>query len=61
MASKGYFPSTTHRVINPLSKVNNKSRMSMPLFLHPHDHVSLSKKYTAGAYLEKRLREIGLK
>tara|TARA_B100000029_G_scaffold12307_1_gene13046 strand:- start:448 stop:1293 length:846 start_codon:yes stop_codon:yes gene_type:complete len=61
MATEGYFPSTTHRVINPKSNENNKSRLSMPLFLHPHDHVVLSKNYTAGEYLEKRLHEIGLK
>jgi len=61
MATQGYFPSTTHRVINPEFNENNKSRLSMPLFLHPHDHVVLSKNYTAGEYLEKRLHEIGLK
>jgi len=61
MATEGYFPSTTHRVINPKSNEKNKSRLSMPLFLHPHDHVVLSKNYTAGEYLEKRLHEIGLK
>lgn len=60
-ASHGYFPSTTHQVINPDNQIDNKSRFSMPLFLHPRDEVVLSKKYTAKEYLDERLREIGLK
>ena len=60
-ASNGYFPSTTHQVINPDIQIDNKSRFSMPLFLHPRDEVVLSKKYTAKEYLDERLREIGLK
>ena len=60
-ASNGYFPSTTHQVINPDDQIDNKSRFSMPLFLHPRDEVVLSKKYTAKEYLDERLREIGLK
>ena len=58
--SAGYYPSTTHRVVNPEKKSNN-SRYSMPLFLHPRNEVILSDKYTAGQYLEERLKEIGLK
>ncbi|NMV12645.1 isopenicillin N synthase family oxygenase, partial [Vibrio parahaemolyticus] len=34
-ASGGYFPSTTHRVINPTGGRQEKSRISLPLFLHP--------------------------
>ena len=56
---KGYFPSTTHRVVNPSDK--NMSRYSMPFFVHARDDVMLSKKYTAKSYLEERLKEIGLK
>ena len=56
-----YFPSTTHRVINPNNKIKNKSRYSMPLFLHPRDDVVLSTRYTARQYLDERLKEIGLK
>ena len=59
--SGGYFPSTIHRVMNPSEKNKNKARLSMPLFIHPRDEVSLSDKYTAGGYLEERLKEIGLK
>ena len=59
--SGGYYPSTTHRVVNPSSDINNNSRYSMPLFLHPRDEVKLSDKYTANSYLKERLLEIGLK
>ena len=59
--SQGYFPSTTHQIINPGNEIKNKSRYSMPLFLHPRNNVRLSKKYTAKQYLEQRLQEIGLK
>lgn len=61
MASGGYYPSTTHQVINPISSQKNTARFSMPLFLHPNDTVRLNKDYTAGSYLEERLKEIGLK
>jgi len=59
-ASSGYFPSTIHRVINP-KKINNSSRYSIPLFLHPRPEVILSERYTADSYLLERLKEIGLK
>ena len=61
MCSNNYFPSTTHRVINPEGDKMNVARMSMPLFLHPNDDVVLSNKHTAGSYLFERLQEIGLK
>jgi len=60
MATDGYFPSTTHRVINPPNDERKTSRLSMPLFLHPHDHVKLSESHTARSYLAERLEEIGL-
>lgn len=56
--SGGYFPSTTHRVINPAGTVNNKSRISLPLFLHPRQEVVLSDRYTADSYLTERLAEL---
>ena len=59
--SQGYFPSTTHKVINPRKVDSNKSRYSMPLFLHPRSTVRLSEKYIAEKYLNERLKEIGLK
>jgi isopenicillin N synthase-like dioxygenase len=59
-ASNDFFPSTKHRVINP-KKNQNKSRFSIPLFLHPRADVILSKEYTAESYLLERLKEIGLK
>lgn len=60
-ASGGYYPSTTHRVVNPTGEGRFKSRVSLPLFLHPRDEVVLSERYTALSYLEERLRELGVK
>ncbi|MFQ6371137.1 isopenicillin N synthase family dioxygenase [Shewanella sp. YIC-542] len=59
-ASGGYFPSTTHRVINPQGADMAKSRISLPLFLHPRPEVVLSARYSAGSYLTERLRELGV-
>ena len=67
--------STTHRVVNPPRELWHTSRFSIPFFLHPKSDMSLAclpscisesspKQYddiTAGAYLDERLREIGLK
>ena len=58
-ASNGYFPSTTHRVINPPKEFCRQSRISLPLFLHPRPEVILSSRYTARTYLQERLRELG--
>lgn len=60
-ASQGYFPSTSHRVINPDSKNSGKSRISLPLFLHPRSEVKLSMRHTQASYLLERLRELGVK
>jgi len=60
MASGGWFPSTVHRVVNPADD-DNRSRYSMPMFLHPRPEVMLSPAVSAHEYLEERLREIGLK
>ncbi|HEY0895417.1 MAG TPA: 2-oxoglutarate and iron-dependent oxygenase domain-containing protein [Sphingobacteriaceae bacterium] len=67
--------STTHRVVNPPRELMKTSRFSVPFFLHPKSNMDLTslescidaehpKVYpdiTAGAYLDERLREIGLK
>ena len=60
-ASGGYYPSTIHRVINPEGQDKTKSRISLPLFLHPKAEVVLSERYTADSYLQERLRELGVK
>lgn len=72
--SNGIFKSTTHRVINSKNS-SNKSRYSMPCFIHPRPEVDLSpikesilaqggKKLfpniTAQQYLNNRLKELGL-
>ena len=67
--------STTHRVVNPPRQKWSSSRYSIPFFLHPKSNMSLAclsscvsstnpkvyQDYTAGQYLDERLREIGLK
>ena len=67
--------STTHRVVNPPRQKWSSSRYSIPFFLHPKSNMSLAclsscvtstnpkvfEDYTAGQYLDERLREIGLK
>ena len=60
MATQGYYKSTTHRVINPVGEASKKSRLSMPLFIHPRRDGRLSQEHTAGSYLDQRLQEIGL-
>jgi isopenicillin N synthase-like dioxygenase len=70
--SNGYYKSTTHQVIN--TEIN-KSRYSMPYFVHPRSEFNISPrsqmvekfgksnypKLMAGEYLNIRLKEIGLK
>ena len=60
-ASRGYYPSTIHRVVNPTEPQFNVSRVSLPLFLHPKEDVVLSERYTAKSYLAERLLELGMK
>lgn len=59
-ASGHYFPSTTHQVVNPEGQDQTKSRISLPLFLHPKPEVKLSERYTADSYLKERLKELGV-
>ena len=71
--TNGLYKSTTHRVVNPRDSASE--RFSIPCFIHARLDVDLTPlascvartggtpKYpsiTAGAYLEQRLREIGL-
>jgi isopenicillin N synthase-like dioxygenase len=60
LASDNYFPSTTHRVVNP-DENSNQSRYSMPMFLHPRPDVKLKTAFTADQFLQERLKQIGLK
>ncbi len=67
--------STIHRVVNPPKEKMGTSRYSIPFFMHPISEMDLTclescvdeqnpKKYedtTAGAFLDERLAEIGLK
>ena len=71
--TNGLLKSTTHRVRNP--DCDRDRRFSMPFFVHPRAEVDLTPlpsclaktggvakfpSITAGAYLQQRLREIGL-
>lgn len=58
LASGGYYPSTTHRVMNPAAESAKRSRLSLPLFLHPADDVRLSPDRTAFEYLQERIAEL---
>jgi isopenicillin N synthase-like dioxygenase len=72
--TNGVVPATTHRVVNPPSAAN-RERYSMPFFVHPYPSCDLTvldrfvtperppqfPPITAGAFLDQRLREIGLK
>jgi isopenicillin N synthase-like dioxygenase len=73
--SNHVLPSTTHRVANPGSEAAARARFSMPFFLHfapdfeirtltscigPGRPDRYPEPITARAYLEQRLREIGL-
>ncbi len=67
--------STIHRVVNPPREKMGTSRYSIPFFMHPISSMDLTclescvdeenpKRYedmTAGAFLDERLKEIGLK
>lgn len=72
--TNGVLPSTTHRVVNPPASRANKSRYSMPFFLHLRldfvidplpqcIHARNPRRYppiSADGYLRERLSEIGL-
>jgi isopenicillin N synthase-like dioxygenase len=67
--------STIHRVVNPPRDLMNTPRYSIPFFMHPRsemdltclascvdaEHPKLFEDITAGAFLDQRLAEIGLK
>ena len=57
-ASGRYYPSTSHRVLNPVGESAKKSRISLPLFLHPRREVVLSERYTVETYFNERMEEL---
>jgi len=73
--TNGKLKSTTHRVVNPPRDKWASSRYSIPFFLHPRSEMKLDclascipsgesplwPPITAGAFLDERLAEIGLK
>jgi isopenicillin N synthase-like dioxygenase len=73
--TNGKLKSTTHRVVNPPREKWGSSRFSIPFFLHPRSEMRLDclescvpagtqplwAPISAGAFLDERLAEIGLK
>lgn len=73
--TNNYLKSTTHRVVNPPREEWHNPRLSIPFFLHPIAEMDLTclescvtqanplqyEPTTAGAFLDERLMEIGLK
>ena len=57
-ASGHHYPSTVHRVLNPVGVAKAKPRISLPLFLHPQREVVLSERYTVGSYFDERMLEL---
>jgi isopenicillin N synthase-like dioxygenase len=67
--------STIHRVVNPPKSAWHTSRYSIPFFMHPvsdmkldvlphcidDDHPKQFNDISAGAFLEERLRDLGLR
>jgi isopenicillin N synthase-like dioxygenase len=58
LATGGYYPATTHRVVNPTGEAATRSRMALPLFLHPADDVVLAHGRTANEFLNERIAEL---
>ncbi|MEM9341075.1 MAG: 2-oxoglutarate and iron-dependent oxygenase domain-containing protein [Bacteroidota bacterium] len=72
--TNGKLKSTIHRVVNPPKELMHTSRYSIPFFMHPISEMDLTclpdcvddehpkgfEDTTAGAFLQERLREIGL-
>ena len=54
----GSLPSTSHRVVNPKQEHAQNSRITAPVFCHPHPELILSERYSAEDYLSERLKEI---
>lgn len=58
LATDGFYPATTHRVVNPTGDAARHPRMSLPLFLHPADDVVLAEGKTAYQFLMQRIAEL---
>ena len=58
LATDGYYPATTHRVVNPVGDAALVPRMSLPMFLHPADDVVLAQGRTAYDFLQERIAEL---
>jgi isopenicillin N synthase-like dioxygenase len=59
LASGGKYKSTTHRVVNPEN--SSSDRISMPMFIHPHENTVLADGITAKSFLAERIAKINTK
>ena len=57
-ATQGFYKSAYHRVLNPDTDVENKSRISMPMFVHPHPSAVLSQQHTAASFFEETAAQV---
>jgi isopenicillin N synthase-like dioxygenase len=60
-ATKAYYKSTFHRVVNPKGEKTRTARLSLPLFLHAYADAYLSEQYpTVGGYFDEQIRKLAL-
>ncbi len=57
-ASDGYYPATTHRVVNPIGPGARRTRLALPLFLQAADDVVITDGRTASSLLAERIAEL---
>jgi isopenicillin N synthase-like dioxygenase len=57
LVSGGYYTATVHRVVSRTA-VAARSRLSLPLFLHPASGVLLDEGVTAGSFLRRRVAHL---
>jgi isopenicillin N synthase-like dioxygenase len=58
LATRGHYPATPHRVVNPTGSDDRGSRLSLPLFLHPAPATRLADGWTASSFLRHRVNQL---
>ncbi|MEU6259165.1 2OG-Fe(II) oxygenase family protein [Streptomyces sp. NPDC047043] len=59
LATAGRYPAALHRVVHPGGRPDSRSRMSLPLFVHPADDTELEPGLTAAAFRAERIAQHG--
>jgi len=52
-ATQGYYPAVMHRVVSPAVPDGFPSRVSLPLFLHPHPDTPVDQGMTASTFVQQ--------